>query len=90
MNLNRYSTTYSAVTPRMISGTTNDISIRKFAPLAGRPRQRSRPIAKATPRGTASAIVAKESVNVCRIALRRSGSLKSDWSSPSKPVPTQY
>ena len=37
----------------MISGTTNDSSIVKFAARAGRPCQRSIPIANSVPSGTA-------------------------------------
>ena len=52
MKVNRYVTTSSIAMPMMISGSTKVMSIMKFAPVASRPRQRSRPIAKDTPSGT--------------------------------------
>src|SRR5215213_5506821 len=73
----------------MISGITNDRSMRKFDARAPRPRHRSRPIAKSTPRGTATSIVKADSVTVWRIALRSSGSRNSE-PEPSNPVPVQY
>src|SRR4029453_17877154 len=53
----------SRATASRISGSTNDSSIWKLNPAASRPRQRSRPMAKATPRGTATRVV--------RVARRR-------------------
>src|SRR5260370_16088182 len=46
--------------PMMISGITNENSIRKFAPPGAGPRQRDMPIAKATPIGTAMNMVASD------------------------------
>src|SRR5499433_3771315 len=43
--------------PMMISGTTNENSMRKLAPAGAGPRQRDMPIAKATPIGTAMNMV---------------------------------
>ena len=54
--------------PRMISGMTNDRSIVKLAPRAGRPCQRSIPIANSVPMGTATIVVMKESRKVWSIA----------------------
>jgi hypothetical protein len=70
-------------TPRMISGTTNENSMVKFAPAAGRPRQRSIPRANSVPSGTAITTVSSESLNVWNIAVRSAGSVhsesKSSW-----------
>ncbi len=65
-------------TPRMISGTTNEKSMMKLDPAAGRPRQRSMPIANAVPSGTASTTVRNESLNVWNIAVRSVGSCQSE------------
>ena len=73
-------------TPRIISGTTNESSITKFAERAGRPCQRSMPIAKAVPSGTATSTVTNESLKVCIIAARRLGS----WKSESKGSPFHH
>src|SRR4051794_22828643 len=43
--------------PMMISGTTNEKSMRKLAPAGAGPRQRDMPIAKVTPMGTARNMV---------------------------------
>ena len=65
-------------TPRMISGTTKDSSIVKLAARAGRPCQRSIPIANSVPSGTAINTVPIESRNVCSIAVRIAASCSSE------------
>ena len=50
--LNRFVNRMYSETPRMISGTTNDRSIVKFAVRGTRPCQRSIPIANSVPSGT--------------------------------------
>ena len=46
----RFENSRNSETPRMISGITNEKSMKKFAPAAGRPRHRSIPIANAAQR----------------------------------------
>ena len=67
---NRFVNSRNSETPRMISGTTKEKSIAKFAPVAGRPCHRSIPIAKSVPSGTAIRTVSSESLNVWNIAVR--------------------
>jgi hypothetical protein len=62
----------------MISGTTKDRSITKFALRAGRPCHRSIPIANSVPSGTATSTVRTESLYVCAIALRIAASWNND------------
>ena len=78
MFLNRLVNKMYSETPRMISGTTNDSSIVKFAARAGRPCQRSIPIANSVPSGTATSTVMIDSLNVCSIAPRISESCSSE------------
>src|SRR5690348_5272268 len=61
MNFNRYWNTRNIEMPMMISGITNENSMRKFAPVGGVPRQRSMPMAKVTPSGTARIMVSSDS-----------------------------
>ncbi len=58
----------------MISGSTNENSIPKFANLAGRVCQRSMAIANSVPNGTAINIVISDSFRLCTIAWRNAGS----------------
>src|SRR2546422_9522395 len=68
--------------PMMISGITNENSIRKLAPAGTGPRQRSRPMANATPRGTAMIIVLNDSFRLWIRAACNSGDTNSDpWGS---------
>ena len=62
----------------MISGTTNENSMMKLAPAAGRPRQRSIPIANAVPSGTARMTVRMDRRTVWVIAVRSVGSCQSE------------
>ena len=74
----RFENSRNSETPRMISGITNEKSMKKFAPAAGRPRHRSIPIANAVPSGTAISIVISESRNVWNIADRSAGSCQTE------------
>ena len=68
----------SRATARRISGSTNDSSIWKLKPAARRPRQRSRPMAKATPMGTATRVVSTARRRLWSRARWRSGSCQTD------------
>ena len=68
----------SSATAKMISGITNDSSIWKLKAPAMRPRQRSSPIANATPSGTATRVVSTASRRLCSSARCRSGSCHTD------------
>src|SRR5215470_7049720 len=57
----------------IISGITNENSIRKLAPPGAGPRQRDMPIAKATPIGTAMNIVRNDRRRLWIRAARSSG-----------------
>src|SRR5712691_1743872 len=62
----------------MISGTTNEKSMVKLESDAGRPCQRSIPIANTVPSGTANSTVIVESLNVWSIAVRSVGSCQNE------------
>ncbi len=61
--------TNSSATASSTSGSTNDSSIRKFAPLGSLPRQRSMPIANSVPSGTVISVAIKPSFRVCSSAV---------------------
>src|SRR5438046_9558123 len=60
------------------SGITNDSSIWKLNVVEMRPRQRSMPIANATPNGTAMIVVSAASRRVWKRAVWRFGSCQTD------------
>ena len=62
----------------MISGMTNENSMKKLAVVAGRPCQRSIPIANAVPSGTASSTVSVDSFSVWNIAVRSAVSCQTE------------
>src|SRR5215510_5196785 len=59
--------------PMMISGITNENSMRKLAPAGAGPRQRDMPIANATPSGTARNMVMNDKRRLWSSAARSSG-----------------
>ena len=71
-DFSRFVKSRNSATPRMISGSTNENSIPKFAPLAGRPCQRSMRDREQRPSGTAMNIVMSDSLQALddRLAQR--------------------
>src|SRR5262250_1933424 len=73
--------------PMMISGITNENSIRKLAPAGAGPRHRDMPIAKATPIGTATNMVRNDRRRLwisaaCSSGLTNSAPVGSDLGCP--------
>src|ERR687888_1186844 len=73
--------------PMMISGITNENSMRKLAPAGAGPRQRDMPIAKATPIGTAMNMVRNDRRRLwisaaCSSGLMNSAPVGSDLGCP--------
>ena len=62
----------------MISGITNEKSMKKLAVAAGLPRHRSIPMANAVPSGTAISIVSSARRRVWNIAVRSAGSFQTE------------